>query len=1349
MNVGGIGSKVTKRHRVFNSVKTTCDITILTETKFKADQIQGLKQEWHGMSVHSVAQSQNARSGVSILFKRGLAFKPIDQGDDGEGRIVWAEVEISSKKLLIIGVYAPSDKDDPEFFEKLFGMVEGRNYDHLVISGDFNVGLDENLDYKGYTSKAPRPKSRSTIVRCLKQYGICDTFRERNPNKVENTWQKWDRLQARNIQQARLDYFLVDNELRSFIELVGAAEPFNPEYDHRAILLKVDFCKVQRGAGYWKMNNALLDEPEYIDMVNSTIIRVVHDYQAIKPGVALLSKPQIRAMTPEERGKIDMSLNAHQFLEFLLFSIKGETRKYGAKRQQNLRWKIEELEAELLKLKETTDIAEQYNVHTGHSFTSLEEKQKAAALEQASAKRKEKEKLEAHINQGAYVRTGQHWKCESEQGSKLFFQQEKWRGDQRYLGVLEVDSGIGDGSTKLIESQPEIEEEIHRFYKELYRHRQAETSREDIREFMGEGFEHFENICGKKLPITVQEKLQEPISQDEVMQALQKGQHGKAPGITGFTREFYKKFAEDLIAPIMKYIDFAENTGQLSEQQRQGVITLLPKGKKSKMALKNWRPITLLTTLYKIISGTIAARVKKVLPHIIGEDQKGFVDGRYMGEVTRTLYDTIHDAWHHQKKGVLLSIDFEKAFDSLSHDFVMQVMEVAGFGSRLKKWVKVLLSDFSSRVNHVGNLLKSIDLGRGARQGDPIASLLFVLCIEILLVAIRSNPRIEPYTFFKGLSHETITSKTEAFADDVTLTLPYKETSLREAITMFNNFSKISGLTLNQGKTQVMVIGKQTDPSVKLAPDLGLNWVNEITILGIKLYPDPEQMISNFDDKVDDIKQLLNRWTFRNLTVFGRIQIVKSLGLSKLTHVVQIVPNPPILIIKDLQRKVNDFIWEGGKQKKHVVNERRAQQPLCKGGLAVPNINDFWDGLKCTWLHRLAEAPDSAKWKRLALRDLRGALRKPHFSCANMVDESPLAIAEASKQISNRFWSPIWEKLPTLVNAHNKLTWEPQFLAEKLLWGTSSFLNEAGDPLNTREFRPAVARLFRTVGDVVLKGEVKEDKVKQLSSEIEIDQFKVLLGAIDCYLVKVKKTWLGITQSTHGPHHHGWSRLLTSLKRSREVYKLIQYDKHNGDTRNENEIKWLNETTIQTMSESRWEHVYKNLSRLKCNLRIKYEEWRIAWGRQELNRDKIHYPGCSTQSTKCSYCTSSVETEVHLYTSCEALANFWGEARKWTFLNLGVCAPLNLKCNRIFGMEKEKPDDLLNVFYRNARYAIYRNRETSHPPNLDLFEDLMLDDLRRKYAGKRIEKYKNDLEEQPAIGWFQRKLDLDPILAIG
>ena len=124
----------------------------------------------------------------------------------------------------------------------------------------------------------------------------------------------------------------------------------------------------------------------------------------------------------------------------------------------------------------------------------------------------------------------------------------------------------------------------------------------------------------------------------------------------------------------------------------------------------------------------------------------------------------------------------------------------------------------------------------------------------------------------------------------------------------FHRFSEISGLSLNQGKIQVMIIGKQHKAAAILAPDLGLNWVKEITILGIKLYPNPEMMESNFSSKVDDIKNLLNRWTFRNLTVFGRIQIVKSLGLSKLTHVVQVVPNPPRHVIQDLQKAINHFV---------------------------------------------------------------------------------------------------------------------------------------------------------------------------------------------------------------------------------------------------------------------------------------------------------------------------------------------------------------------------------------------------------------------------------------------------------
>ena len=125
----------------------------------------------------------------------------------------------------------------------------------------------------------------------------------------------------------------------------------------------------------------------------------------------------------------------------------------------------------------------------------------------------------------------------------------------------------------------------------------------------------------------------------------------------------------------------------------------------------------------------------------------------------------------------------------------------------MRKWVKILLNDFKSHVNHAGNLLKLIELGRGARQGDPIASTLFVLAIEVLLIAIRTNDKIEPYTFQLAFNVKA-KHKVEAYADDVNLTLPRKEESIREVITVLDNFEKISGLRVNKDKTQVLRIGK-------------------------------------------------------------------------------------------------------------------------------------------------------------------------------------------------------------------------------------------------------------------------------------------------------------------------------------------------------------------------------------------------------------------------------------------------------------------------------------------------------------------------------------------------------------
>ena len=87
--------------------------------------------------------------------------------------------------------------------------------------------------------------------------------------------------------------------------------------------------------------------------------------------------------------------------------------------------------------------------------------------------------------------------------------------------------------------------------------------------------------------------------------------------------------------------------------------------------LKNWRPITLLNSIYKFYSDILAERIKLILPKLIHPDQKGFVNGRFIGENSRLTYDIINDCEIQNSKGLIILIDFEKAFDSISWKFIL------------------------------------------------------------------------------------------------------------------------------------------------------------------------------------------------------------------------------------------------------------------------------------------------------------------------------------------------------------------------------------------------------------------------------------------------------------------------------------------------------------------------------------------------------------------------------------------------------------------------------------------------------------------------------------------------------
>ena len=152
---------------------------------------------------------------------------------------------------------------------------------------------------------------------------------------------------------------------------------------------------------------------------------------------------------------------------------------------------------------------------------------------------------------------------------------------------------------------------------------------------------------------------------EEMGNALKKMKHNKTPSIDGFPAEFFKILGGKLKVFVLRAINYCYRQGTLSISMRQSVIMCIPKENKPREYLKNWHPISLLTVYYKIISLTIAERVKKVLNKFIARSQMGFIKDCFIGESTRLIYDIMAYTDTENIDGLLLLIDFEKAFDSI------------------------------------------------------------------------------------------------------------------------------------------------------------------------------------------------------------------------------------------------------------------------------------------------------------------------------------------------------------------------------------------------------------------------------------------------------------------------------------------------------------------------------------------------------------------------------------------------------------------------------------------------------------------------------------------------------------
>ena len=206
----------------------------------------------------------------------------------------------------------------------------------------------------------------------------------------------------------------------------------------------------------------------------------------------------------------------------------------------------------------------------------------------------------------------------------------------------------------------------------------------------------------------------------------------------------------------------------------------------------------------------------------------------------------------HKVKGLIVLVDFKKAFDSLNWDFISKTLKIFNFGENIIKWIKSIQQKTYSYIVQNWHISDKVLLHRGCREGNPVSPYSFVLAAEIMAAAIQGNKNIQ------GIVVHGEEQKISLYTGDTTLYLAASEAILRASLDALQEFRKISGLKMNIEKTKIIKIGAWGDSRITYCKDQNLIWTTEFTSLGIIFNTDKlnEIMEINIYNKIDEINKL-------------------------------------------------------------------------------------------------------------------------------------------------------------------------------------------------------------------------------------------------------------------------------------------------------------------------------------------------------------------------------------------------------------------------------------------------------------------------------------------------------------
>ena len=1032
--------------------------------------------------------------------------------------------------------------------------------------------------------------------------------------------------------------------MQDMVKNVGISPAINT--DHSLIFLNFDnVLNNNRGPSYWKFNNSLCEDVEFCQSINRLAPTWFETYSDI------------------EDKRIFWELIK---FEIRKFSQSFSKRKAQSKRQhlRNLEDKVKENEMKLI----------------NHPSEENERAWNVA-----------KEQLESEYNsitQGIIVRSRAQWVEKSEKSNKYFLSLERANKVKSTINSILLDNG------ETSNNQREILKEIKTFYGNLYAKKNVVLNSDRVDKF-------FVHDKIPKLTTDQQELCEGVLTLDECFEVLNTFQNNKTPGNDGLTVEFYKQFWNLFGVILVDSLNTGYLKGELSNSQKQGVITLILKKGKDKRKISSYRPISLLNVDLKIGSKAIAARVAKVLPDIIGIEQSALIKERYIGDAVRTVADIIYLTKYKNCPGILLNIDFEKAYDSIDHEFLSKVIKSFNFGESFQKWVHVFYNDIQSCVMNNGISTGYFTINRGVRQGDPLSSILFVIAIEALLINLRENNEIN------GINIDQKSCiKLSCYADDLTC-FPRDIKSAENIFKVLDDFYLCSSLKVNIEKTEAMWLGSVRNS--KRNP-LNVSWTESVNVLGIVFsYNEKLANDRNFEDKITSLKQTLALWKNRDLTGIGKVLIAKVFGLSKLLYITSMVTTP-IAIQKKVNSIVHQFIWNGPDRVKRAELKASYEE----GGLKMVDIFSRIKAQQLMWLKRYF-TDNQPGWKIILDHYLSkcGGV-KMLLKCSFDFKKLNIHIPQFYINIFNSYVE---------LNSNDRVPGTVEEIGNQVIWNNSHILINRKSVFYQQFFEAGIVK----VGDLFDKNGVKPFNA---------------LGITQCVNLNYLK-WYGIVQAIPS----SWRKKMTNVK---ELF-LTNYDEDIGYSicGKFYLLKTVNSSTIYQ------QFIMKNNITPKCIDVLKnvygldipsYKEffmlpWRVTidsrlrWLQFRINHfilptnKWLHRIGIIT-SPNCLRCKTEIETLNHIFINCPEVIIFWNELkRKWHVLFDEIT-----NVEKLFGILNHDDEDwiLKNQILLVARRYICICKYRGSPLSISVFDILLRDTARLEETLAR---------QKGSLGFHYRKWD--------